>query len=101
MANKSRSFDPNLAFILELVLGIFGLLGIGYLYAGRTDEGVLRLVLWLLYNMVAWCSIAFLFALLVGFCLLPVQIAVQIGVPVWSAYTLKKKLQEQGVWPAS
>lgn len=101
MAARPRNFDPNLAFILELVLGMFGLLGIGYLYAGRTDEGVVRLVLFLLWNLIAWCSIVFLSFIIVGLCLIPFQIAIQIGVPVWSAYSLKKKLQEQGVWPAS
>jgi hypothetical protein len=32
--------------LIELVGGIFGLLGLGYLYAGRTNDGLIRLVAW-------------------------------------------------------
>lgn len=101
MQTTTRTFDPNIAFILELVLGIFGLLGIGYLYGGRTDEGVVRLVVWLIWNLVAWCSIILLMAVIIGFCLIPFALAIQVGVPVWSAYSLKQKLVAQGLWTAA
>ncbi len=38
--------DPNTAMIIEIVGGYFGFLGIGYLYAGRTVAGLLRLFGW-------------------------------------------------------
>ena len=87
--------DPNTAFIIELVGGIFGLLGIGYLYAGRTNDGIMRLVLWIVYNAIAWIVISLLFTIIVGFVCLPFQLAIGIGVPIWSANTLKKELLQR------
>lgn len=91
-ATASSDKDANTAFLLELVGGIFGVLGLGYLYVGRTNDGVLRLVLWLLYNVIAYVSIVALAAAYVGCLCLPVQLAIQIGVPIWSASQLKKEL---------
>lgn len=87
---SAKSVDT--AFILELVPGLFGLLGIGYLYAGRTNEGVLRLVAWLAYLAIAGVTIAVLSTVLVGFFCLPAQLVIQVGVPIWSALTLKKEM---------
>ena len=84
--------DPNTAFLIELVGGFFGLLGLGYLYVGRTNDGVLRLVLWLLYDIIAAVVIAALIAVIVGLACVPVQLAIQIVVPIWSASQLKKDL---------
>lgn len=38
--------DPNTAMVIEIVAGYLGFLGIGYLYAGRTAAGLLRLFGW-------------------------------------------------------
>ena len=38
--------DPNIAFVLEFVLGIFGFLGIGWVYGKRTTLGLVMLVGW-------------------------------------------------------
>ncbi len=93
MSYKTTSeYDPNTAYLVELVGGLFGLLGIGYFYVGRTNDGVLRLILFLLYNITAWTIIALLSALVIGLCFIPVQIVVQVLVAVWSANTLKKSL---------
>lgn len=43
MDQSSTSKDPNTAMVIEIVAGYFGLLGMGYLYAGRTAAGLLRL----------------------------------------------------------
>ncbi len=43
---STPSKDPNTAMVIEIVAGYFGLLGIGYLYAGRTVAGLLRLFGW-------------------------------------------------------
>jgi len=84
--------DPNTAFLIELLAGFFGLLGIGYLYAGRTNDGILRLVIWIVYNIIAWVAIVTLSAIIVGVICIPFQLAIQIGVPIWSALTLKKQM---------
>jgi TM2 domain-containing membrane protein YozV len=84
--------DPNTAFVIELVGGIFGLLGLGYMYIGRTEDGVIRLIAWLVYNVVAWIVIFFLTAFVIGCFCIPVQIAIQVGVSIWSATTLKNSI---------
>jgi hypothetical protein len=38
--------DPNTAFVLELVLGLFGFLGIGWVYAGRIPLGLTMMAGW-------------------------------------------------------
>jgi hypothetical protein len=84
--------DPNTAFLIELIGGFFGLLGLGYIYAGRTSDGILRLVLWLVYDIIAAIAITALLAVIVGIVCIPIQLIIQIGVPIWSATTLKKQL---------
>jgi len=88
----TRKQDPNTAFLIELVGGFFGLLGIGYFYAGRTNDGILRLVLWILYDIIAFVVISLLLAVFVGLLCIPIQLAIQVGVPLWSATTLKNDL---------
>lgn len=44
--SASSTKDPNTAMVIEIVAGYFGFLGIGYLYAGRTAAGLLRLFGW-------------------------------------------------------
>jgi TM2 domain-containing membrane protein YozV len=84
--------DPNTALLIEIVGGVFGLLGIGYIYAGRTNEGILRLALWLIYVAVAWVGITLLSAIIIGVVCIPVQLILQIGVPIWSGITLKNEM---------
>jgi TM2 domain-containing membrane protein YozV len=91
-APPPRRFDPNTAFLVEFLAGFFGLLGIGYLYTGRTNDGVVRLVAWLLYNIVVWVVIAVLIAGVIGCFCAPIKLAIQVGVPLMSANTLKKRL---------
>lgn len=84
--------DPDTAFLIELVGGFFWLLGLGHMYVGRTDEGVLRLIIWFVYNVVAYIVIMILISIFIGCLLIPVQLAIQIAVPVWSASKLKKSV---------
>lgn len=49
----SSAKDPNTAMVIEIVAGYFGFLGIGYLYAGRTAAGLLRLFGWWAFIVVA------------------------------------------------
>lgn len=91
-----RERDPNTAFLIELIGGFFCLLGIGYMYVGRTNDGVLRLVLWLLADIVMGVFFTLVAATVVGLVCLPVPLAIQIAVPIWSATTLKKELLSEG-----
>lgn len=93
--SRNGEYDPSTAFLIELVGGFFGFLGIGHMYVGRTEDGVLRLVLWLLYNIIAWVVISALLAIIVGFVCIPVQLAIQVGVPIWSATGLRDELRSE------
>lgn len=84
--------DPNTAFLIELIGGFFGLLGLGYLYVGRTQDGIIRLIAWIIYLGVAYTVVVLLTAVLIGIICWPLQIAIQIGIPVWSAISLKNNL---------
>lgn len=90
-----QSYNPNTAFLIELVGGFFGLLGLGYIYAGQTSDGVLRLIGWLVYDLVAALVISFLLALIVGIVCIPIQLVIQVAVPLWSANTLKNRLLDE------
>jgi TM2 domain-containing membrane protein YozV len=84
--------DPNTAFIIELVGGFFGLLGLGYFYIGQTSDGIIRLVAWIIYNVVAYIIITLLISVIIGIACCPFQLIIQIAVPLWSATTLKNQL---------
>ena len=86
-----REYDPNTAFLVELIPGFFGFLGVGYMYVGRTNDGILRLVLWLLAMLVMYAFVVGT----VGICLVLV-VPIEIAVPIWSATTLKKELLGEG-----
>ena len=91
-SQSAKPIDPNVAW-LELI-GLIGFLGIGYLVAGRTNEGVMRLVGFFFLSFVGWLITIALMGLVIGCCLVPVMLAFQIGVPVWSALTLKASLEK-------
>jgi hypothetical protein len=84
--------DPNTAFLLEFVGGIFCFMGFGYMYAGRSQDGLIRLLLWLIAINVAWIGAWVLASVLVGFLCMPVILIAQIGIPYWSADTLKREM---------
>ncbi len=81
--------DPNTVFLIEMVGGFFGFLGLGYFYVGRTNDGILRLILWLVYGVTATITISLLLAIFIGIICIPIQLVIQVGVPFWSANTLK------------
>jgi TM2 domain-containing membrane protein YozV len=85
--------DPNTAFLIELVGGFFGLLGLGYFYVGRTNDGLIRLIGWIVYTIIAWVVISLLITIIIGCFCMPVQLAIQIGVPIGSAMSLKNSMQ--------
>jgi len=94
-----RNQKPESAFLIEFLAGIFGFLGIGYMYAAKTNDGVVRLVVWLVYTILAWVVIGLLTSTLIGIVFtvicVPVQLVLQIGVPLWSANRLKKQLMAE------
>jgi TM2 domain-containing membrane protein YozV len=87
--------DPNTAFIIEMIAGFFGFLGVGYMYAGRTSDGLLRLIGWWVFLAVAWLVSAILTIIIVGFCLMLVLVIAQFGVPIYSGLSLKKEMEMQ------
>jgi TM2 domain-containing membrane protein YozV len=89
---QTKSYDPNTAFLIELIGGFFGILGLGYLYTGRTNDGILRLIIWILYDIIAAVAITLLMTVFIGILCIPVQLVIQVGVPIWSASTLKNQL---------
>jgi TM2 domain-containing membrane protein YozV len=94
MPASAKAYDPNTVFIIEMVGGFFGFLGLGYFYVGRTNDGLLRLLIWFAYNLIAWVIIGVLLALIIGLVCIPFQVLIQIAVPIWSAMTLKNELMK-------
>ncbi|MDW8148165.1 MAG: TM2 domain-containing protein [Roseiflexaceae bacterium] len=84
--------DRSVALILELLPGLFGFLGFGWIYSGNTSTGLL----WL-GGVLAWSLIAVvIFVLTAGvgcFCTVPVNIAL-IALSVSSLNTYMKQHPE-------
>jgi len=92
---KRQSVDPNTAFLIELVCGFFGFLGVGYLYAGRMSDGILRLICWWIFDLTEGFFIGLFLVVVVGFCWIPVALIIQVAVPLWSANSLKKDILKE------
>jgi hypothetical protein len=71
--------DPQTAMLIEAIAGIFGFLGIGHLYAGRTNTGLALLIGWWVFLGIEFV----LFAALIGCLLLPLNIIVPIVSAIW------------------
>jgi hypothetical protein len=69
--------DRNLALILEIMPGFFGLLGIGWIYSGNTPVGIAWLLGYGLWNLIA-LILAIFTAGISCFCALPVNIIAMI-----------------------
>lgn len=83
--------NPGTAFVLELIGGIFGLFGIGYMYAGKTSQGVIRLIAGILCNLV----LGFIFVpLTAGICAF-IAFPFYIGFAIISANSIKNYLTKQ------
>jgi TM2 domain-containing membrane protein YozV len=80
--------DRNLALVLEILPGLFGILGIGWIYSGKTGTGLA----WLIGYLV-WVGIAIVAAVLSGalacFCTVPVNLLC-VGI---SAYSLNNYMK--------
>jgi len=51
-AHRSRK-DRGVALVLEILLGLFGLPGIGWIYGGKTGAGILLLLCTLVWDIIA------------------------------------------------
>jgi hypothetical protein len=88
--------NPNLAW-LELC-GFFGFLGLGYLITGRTREGLIRLIGYVLLFILGWAmtvAVAVLTNIVLGTCLVLVMVVAQLAVSVWSALGLQEELEAE------
>lgn len=94
MEDEIKNVDKNLAFIIELVGGLFGILGIGYMFSGLIKEGIIRLIVWIAIIVFGWIFISVMIMLIVGLCFIPFMVIAQVGVPIWSAFSIRKRLEE-------
>ncbi|OGO26267.1 MAG: hypothetical protein A2136_09405 [Chloroflexi bacterium RBG_16_54_11] len=84
------------AMWLEIIFGIFSLLGVGHVYSGRTLLGIALMVGWWLYIIVA--TVLSTVTLGIGACLfLPIYIAVPIISGI-QARTYMQKENGKGHW---
>lgn len=90
--------DKSMALIFEILPGLFGIFGIGWIYAGNTSAGLL----WLIGMLVWECLGGFVNVLLIAaagigllglLCMLPVNV-VMIGVSAYSLNEYTKKRPE-------
>lgn len=82
--------DRQLAMILEIVGGMFGLYGLGWLYAGNTNNGLIILIGGIAWDIFA----AVMVSITVGICAI-VTIPVAITVIILSSTSLKKYMDER------
>jgi hypothetical protein len=77
------SKDRNIALVLEILPGLFGILGIGWIYSGKVGTGIAWLIGYLI-----WVGIAVTVSILTGFiacfCTVPINL-ICVGI---SAYAL-------------
>ncbi|MBA3530992.1 MAG: hypothetical protein H0T73_03605 [Ardenticatenales bacterium] len=85
------SKDPDTAFALEFLSGSFLLLGIGYLYSGLTNPGLIRLFgLWIFWAI--GLSLVGMTGFVGCFCLIPPLVLAHFFFAYQSADDLKKGL---------
>ena len=85
--------DPNTGMLVELLPGLFGFLGIGYIWSGEVALGVgLLLGYWLAGTLLAVMTVL-TFGLLL--CLFPIYLVLWPGAPIISAIILQRRLLRQ------
>ena len=65
--------DRSIAIILEILPGLFGILGIGWIYSGKTGVGLAWLIGYLIWSIIA-VTAAVLTGFLACFCTVPVNL---------------------------
>lgn len=89
--------DPTVALLLEFI-GLIGFLGIGHIYAGRTNRGIGLLLAWFFYNIVGWWFVLPVFATLtcgLGCIMIIPMLLLQIGLPIGSGLWIKGELDRE------
>jgi hypothetical protein len=85
-----QSDNSGLAIVLEVLGGLFGLFGIGWLIAGETTTGLLMLI-----GGFVWIGVAVVLSILTfglfGFCLVPIN----LGAMITSAVMLNNKFKQK------
>jgi TM2 domain-containing membrane protein YozV len=88
-AQPRSTKDRNIALVLEILPGLFGILGIGWIYSGKTGTGIAWLIGYLI-----WTGIVITAAVLTGFmacfCTVPINL-ICVGI---SAYSLNSFTKE-------
>jgi TM2 domain-containing membrane protein YozV len=87
--------DTSMPVIVEILCGIFGFYGIGWLIAGYTIPGILLLVGGLVWAVIFW-TIAAVTHFVGLVCLVPFDIAIWVT----SALILNSRLKQRRMGPA-
>lgn len=82
--------DKGLTLILEILPGLFGFLGIGWIYAGETTKGIIWLVSFLVWHLLIVLPVSLLTAG-IGLC---VTIPIDLAVIAISATTLNSHVKQ-------
>jgi hypothetical protein len=77
--------DKSVALILEILPGLIGFLGFGWIYAGKTQTGVMWLVGFLAWNLIA-------LLLDITICFIPIHITVSLACLIISPVSLNNYL---------
>lgn len=85
--------DPNTGMLLELLPGLFGFMGVGYIWSGEVALGIgLLLGYWVAGALLAVMTLLTLGLLL---CLFPIYLLLWPGAPIISAIVLQRRLMRQ------
>lgn len=88
---RGATKDPSAGLLIELIPGLFGFLGIGYLWAGETLLGIaLLLGYWAFWGIVAVVTVLS-FGLLL--CFFPFFLLLYFAAPIVSALLLQRRLR--------
>ena len=82
--------DQDTAFVLEFLGGILFFLGIGYMYSGLTNAGLIRLVGMWAFLFVTWSIAWSLTYFFIGFLIMPFLFVAQVVLAYFSTKDLKQ-----------
>jgi hypothetical protein len=105
--------NTGIAAVLALVLGIFGLMGVGHVYVGKIKRGIILLIIGIIFGILSIFSTLILLSLFTGFSTFGlgsigaiIVIIIDLALWIWQtydAYSLAKKynkaVQETGKTP--
>jgi len=87
--------NTGVAAVLALVLGIFGLMGVGHIYVGKIGRGIVLLIVGIILDVLAWGSFIMGFVTFgLGFIGTIIFAIILLALWIWQtydAYSLAKK----------